>query len=145
MEGIEHGHSQMTRGLKNMVVTLCDTSSFHLSSRDCEPLCEAFQAQKVFVFFLSVLRAVGPATRGFPAFLVVPLQLLLPLKSISGTLTGIVLLKILILGLTISLYWNQLLPLGHQVSGKVSYLLMLPKAVHCFPYPSLHKNVYCDR
>jgi hypothetical protein len=61
-----------------------------------------FRLRKFFVFFLSVLRAVGPATRGFPAFLVVPLQLLLPLKSISGTLTGIVLLKILILGLTIS-------------------------------------------
>lgn len=51
MEEIEHDHSQTTRGLKNMVVTLCDTSSFHLSSRDHEPLCEAFQAQEVFCAF----------------------------------------------------------------------------------------------
>lgn len=61
-----------------------------------------FRLRKFFVFFLSVLRAVGPAARGFPAFLVVPFQLLLSLKSISGTLTGIVFLKILILSLTIS-------------------------------------------
>lgn len=54
------------------------------------------------VFFLPMIRAVGLATRGFPVFLVVPLYLLLLLNSISGALSGIGLLKVLLIRLRVS-------------------------------------------
>ena len=54
------------------------------------------------MFFLPMIRAVGLATRGFPVFLVVPLYLLLLLNSISGALSGIGLLKVLLIRLRVS-------------------------------------------
>lgn len=54
------------------------------------------------VFFLPVIRAIGLATGGFPVFLVVPLYLLLLLNGIPGALSGIALLKVLVIRLSVS-------------------------------------------
>ena len=51
VEGTEHGRNRKTHGLKSKLEKLCGTSFFHLSSHDCEILCEAARALGVFCAF----------------------------------------------------------------------------------------------
>lgn len=54
------------------------------------------------MFFLPVIRAIGLATGGFPVFLVVSLYLLLLLNCFPGALSGMALLKVLFIRLSVS-------------------------------------------
>lgn len=136
VEGTEHGRNRKTHGLKSKLEKLCGTSFFHLSSHDCEILCEAARALGVFCAF-SIIRTVWLATGRFPAFRVVPLYLCLLPQGIPGALPRTALLKVLFVRLCGSFYRNQLLPLGHQVPGKVSDVLVFSQAVYRFPNSSL--------
>lgn len=73
VEGTEHGRNRKTHGLKSKLEKLCGTSFFHLSSHDCEILCETLDSGS-FLCFLSIIRTIRLAAGGL-AFRVVPLSL----------------------------------------------------------------------
>lgn len=64
----------------------------------------SFELREFPVFFLSVIRTVLLATGGFPVFLIVRLYLLLLLllKGVPGALSGIILLTVLLIRVSVS-------------------------------------------